>query len=201
LTIAIALFTSPSWRDGEARVNDANLRRFATMTTVLVYVQILVGAAMRHTDAGLAIPDFPLMFGRLVPDHWNPKIAVHFAHRVGALIVTLSVVRTAAAVWAHQRRQRRLSNPAALLVALVAVQVTLGALTILTQRNESINSLHVVCGALVLATSLVLTLRSWRVRFAHDRLTAGSMVGSRSSSAGNGVRTNPGAPSATGARA
>ena len=29
------------------------------------------------------------MFGRLVPDHWDPKIAIHFAHRVGAAIVTL----------------------------------------------------------------------------------------------------------------
>ena len=44
-------------------------------------------------------------------------------------------------------------------------QVTLGALTVLSRRNVWINSLHVVCGALVLATSLVLTLRSWRVQF------------------------------------
>src|SRR5436190_5986380 len=58
LTIAIALFTSPSWLAGEARVDDSRLRRMATITTALVYVQILVGATMRHTGAGLAIPDF-----------------------------------------------------------------------------------------------------------------------------------------------
>ena len=46
-----------------------------------------MGATMRHTDAGLAIPDFPWAFGRLVPPHWSPQIAIHFAHRVGALIV------------------------------------------------------------------------------------------------------------------
>ena len=57
------------------------------------------------------------------------------------------------------------TRPAALLLALVAVQVTLGALTILSRRDMWINSLHVVCGALVLTTSLVLTLRTWRVRF------------------------------------
>ena len=44
---------------------------------------------MRHTGAGLAIPDFPLMFGHLIPDHWSSAIAIHFAHRVGALLVTL----------------------------------------------------------------------------------------------------------------
>jgi hypothetical protein len=45
-------------------------------------------------------------------------------------------------------------------------------LTVLTERDVWINSLHLVCGALVLATSVVITLRAWRVKFA-DRLAAG----------------------------
>jgi heme A synthase len=47
----------------------------------------------------------------------------------------------------------------------VVVQVTLGALTVLTKRDVWINSVHLVCGALVLATSIVIALRAWRVRF------------------------------------
>ena len=43
--------------------------------------------------------------------------------------------------------------------------MTLGALTVLSRRDVWINSAHVVCGALVLTTSLVLTLRAWRVTF------------------------------------
>ena len=170
ITIAIALFTSPEWIRGYdsagGGVNDRTLRAAATTTTVLIYTQLLIGATMRHTGAGLAIPDFPLMFGHLIPDHWDPKIAVHFAHRVGAAIVTLGIVATAGHVWYHHPRRRELTRPAALLVALVATQITLGALTVLSRRAVWINSLHVVCGALVLTTSLVLTLRSWRVKFA-----------------------------------
>jgi cytochrome c oxidase assembly protein subunit 15 len=173
LTIAIALFTSRGWIEGYDMPGTRSvpgldalaLRRLATTTTVLIYAQILVGATMRHTGAGLAIPDFPLMFGRLVPDHWDPKIAIHFAHRVGAVIVTLAIVATTGHVWHHDRRNRELTRPAALLPALVAIQVTLGALTVLSGRDVWINSLHVVCGALVLTTSLVLTLRTWRVKF------------------------------------
>jgi cytochrome c oxidase assembly protein subunit 15 len=169
LTIAIALFTSPGWIEGYARsvpgLNNPALRRLATTATVLIYAQILLGATMRHTGAGLAIPDFPLMFGHLVPDHWDSKIAIHFAHRAGAVIVTLAIVATARDVWYHHRQRRELTGPAALLLVLVAVQVTLGGLTVLSQRDVWINSVHVVCGALVLATSLVLTLRTWRVRF------------------------------------
>jgi len=165
LTVAFALFTSPGWirgYDGRPAVDDAMLRRVATATTLVIYAQILIGAAMRHTGAGLAIPDFPLMFGRLVPDHWDAKIAVHFAHRVGALLVTVLILATAGHVWYHHPGRRELTRPAALLVTLVAVQVTLGALTVLTRRAVWINSVHVVCGALVLTTSLVLTLRAWR---------------------------------------
>ena len=49
---------------------------------------------------------------------------------------------------------------------LVAIQITLGALTVMTGKHYVINSLHVVTGAMVLGTSLVLTLRTWRPTFA-----------------------------------
>ena len=167
MTVAIALFTSPGWLTERGdRADDASLRRLATTATVCIFIQILVGATMRHTGAGLAIPDFPWMFGHLVPDRWDSKIAVHFAHRVGALIVALAVLAAAAPVWSRHRGRRELTRPATLALVLVVTQVTLGALTILSRREPWINSLHVVCGALVLTTSLVLTLRSWRVRFA-----------------------------------
>jgi cytochrome c oxidase assembly protein subunit 15 len=172
LSVAIALFTSPRWIAGytgvgrhREAVDDPMLRRVATATTALVFIQILIGATMRHTGAGLAIPDFPLMFGHLVPDHWSPKIAIHFAHRLGALLVTAAVLATSAHVWSRLRGRPELTSPAALLVGLVAVQVTLGAFTVWSGRAVWINSFHVVCGALVLTTSLVLTLRSWRARF------------------------------------
>ena len=77
LTIAIALFTSP----GGSTATAAQRRRRSRMLPrasrprplSLIYVQILIGATMRHTGAGLAIPDFPLMFGHLVPDALGPE--------------------------------------------------------------------------------------------------------------------------------
>jgi cytochrome c oxidase assembly protein subunit 15 len=172
MTVAIALFTSPRWIADDAEqtehrghlLDDAGLRRLATTTTTLIYCQILVGATMRHTGAGLAIPDFPLMFGHLWPTHWDPRIAIHFTHRVGALLVALSILVTATAVF-RRTSASEMRWPAGLLVALVALQISLGAFTILSRRDVWINSLHVVCGALVLATSLVLTLRTWHATF------------------------------------
>jgi cytochrome c oxidase assembly protein subunit 15 len=179
LTVAIAVFTSARWcgvpvaGGAHAPVDDPTLRRLAMVTTALVYVQILVGATMRHTGAGLAIPDFPLAFGRLVPHVWNFGIAIHYAHRVGAVIVTLAILAAAGHVFYHHRGRRELVRPAALLLVLVTSQVTLGALVVLSGRQEVINTAHVANGALVLVTSLVLTLNSARLKFPGARVQAG----------------------------
>lgn len=169
LTVAAVIFTSRRWlAPSDAPVDDRMLRRITVATTVLVYVQILVGAAMRHTGAGLAIPDFPWAFGRLVPHVWNTGVALHYTHRVGALVVTLAILAVAGHVFFHHRGRRELTRPASLLLALVAVQVTLGALVILTGRQPIINTAHLANGALVLVTSLTLTLEAFRVKFGNS---------------------------------
>jgi heme a synthase len=170
MTVALALFTSRGWREGRAPGDDDRLRRIAVTTTVLVYVQILIGAAVRHTEAGMAIPDFPLAYGRLVPPFWNAGIALHYAHRVGAVVVTFMVLFTVVRVRRSHRNEPRFVVPALLLLLLVAVQVTLGASVVLSGLQPIVNTAHVVNGALVLATSLVLTLRSCKPVF--DRATA-----------------------------
>ncbi len=165
LTVTLAVVTSRGWNSSVPPVDDAMLRRVALATTILVYGQIILGATMRHIGAGLAIPDFPLAFGRVLPPAWSAPIAVHFAHRLGAILVTGAILATAGHVWYHHRRRRELRRPALLLGLLVAIQVTLGAFVVWSGLQPVLNTAHVVNGALVLATSLVLTLRSYRLRF------------------------------------
>jgi heme a synthase len=178
LTVTIAIATSPGWRrgytspSGAGTPDDRMLQRVAVATTALIYLQIIAGATMRHTGAGLAIPDFPLAFGQLVPPHWDLKIATHFVHRTGALIVSVMILATTLHVFAREPGRRELVRPAALLLTLLCVQVTLGAYVIWTAKQFVINSLHVAVGASVLGTSLVLTLRAHRARFTTAAATA-----------------------------
>jgi cytochrome c oxidase assembly protein subunit 15 len=194
MTVTIALATSPGWRRGYEPAAEAGppakqalsgpaarqalpghpepalhvddtLRRMTIATTVAIYAQIVIGATMRHTEAGLAIPDFPLAFGQLVPPHWDARIAVHYAHRVGALIVTVLILASASRVFRLHWRRVELRRPSMLLLVLVTIQITLGAMTVLLNRPYIINSLHVVTGASVLVTALVLALRAHRQRF------------------------------------
>jgi cytochrome c oxidase assembly protein subunit 15 len=164
LTLVITLVTSPGWKRGHP-ANDNTLQAVTAITAAATYVQILIGATMRHTGAGLAIPDFPLAFGHVIPPSWTAAIAIHYAHRVGALIVSLLIITAAGHVLYHHRQRHELRRPAMLLLTLLAVQLTLGALTVLSGKHYVINSLHVVTGAAVLGTSVVLALRAFRPRF------------------------------------
>ncbi|HUF47288.1 MAG TPA: COX15/CtaA family protein [Vicinamibacterales bacterium] len=173
LTVAIALVTSAGWRRPDVEpVDDPVLSRRMVTLTAVVFAQILIGATMRHTGAGLAIPDFPLAFGALWPSSWTPDIAIHYAHRVGAAIVTVLVIANVIYLRRTWPNRRELARPAWLLVALLVVQVSLGALVIWTGKQFVINTLHVATGAAVLATSLVITLRTFRVRVADALATA-----------------------------
>jgi cytochrome c oxidase assembly protein subunit 15 len=135
----------------------------AAATTAIVYIQIIVGALMRHMHAGLAIPDFPLAFGHLVPPMFSVPIAVNFAHRCGAVVVTAMVLWTVARTLRQYGDEPALRRPATGLLALLAVQIGLGAATVLSGRAVIPTTSHVAVGAAVLATCVALTLRSWNL--------------------------------------
>lgn len=168
LVVSLTVFTSPGWRAQYRRPHPLSDRTLLWLTRVIpfvVYCQILIGATMRHTDAGLAIPKFPLPFGLLIPSVWTTGIAFNFAHRVGALVVTVLILATVAHVLYHHRSVRTLARPALLLGGLICLQFSLGALTVLSQKQVYINTAHVAVGATVLVTSVALALRVHRMSF------------------------------------
>ena len=164
LTVSFAMFTNPRFANHpRIRTNYGRPRLavLATVTTAVIYIQILIGAVMRHLGAGLAIPDFPLSYGHLVPPFDSIFVDVNFAHRCGALIVTLFVIWTVACVMRFDSQESELRRPALGLLALLIVQVTLGAVTIWSGRAVLPTTAHVAVGAAVLATSLALTIRTY----------------------------------------
>jgi cytochrome c oxidase assembly protein subunit 15 len=177
LTVSLALFTSRGWLGGyglsKTLASDGVLRRLAVTSIVLVYLQIVLGAIMRHLGAARAIPDYPLAFGRVLPGLDAlavVPVAVHFAHRLGAL--ALAVV-LAAIVWrvvSNYRDRPELVHPALLLAALLPAEVALGALAVAwappAAAAVAVSTLLVALGGLILATTVVLALRVHRPYFA-----------------------------------
>ena len=163
LVVTLAVVTSPRWKERapvsvRAAFGASPVARIAAATAATVYLQLLVGAVMRHTKAGLAIPDFPLALGRLVPPLDAFPVAIHFAHRVGALAIAVLVGFCVAR--AFRSRRAGLERMVLWLAGLVAVQITLGAATVLSAKAVIPTTAHVATGALVLASTLTFGLCS-----------------------------------------
>jgi heme a synthase len=162
LTVALAYATSREWLSEQPRTRDASGVRTAAFTAAgVVYAQLVLGALMRHSEAGLAIPDFPLALGRIIPPLDDPRVAIHFAHRLGAVAVVVAVARLAWTCLAM--RQRRFAALGGALLALVVVQFGLGAATVLTGKAVIVTTTHVATGAATLAVSFLIALRAWRI--------------------------------------
>ncbi len=166
--VAIAVCTGPGWtsvHDRPAPIDDGRvpLRWIAPLFAALVYAQLVVGAIMRHIGAGLAIPDFPLAHGKIIPPLASQAEVVHFAHRVGAVLVAAVTGWTCLRIVRRHAEERQLLRPALIAVWLVLLQVSLGAITIWSRRAVVPTSAHVVTGAAILATAVVLALRAHRL--------------------------------------
>jgi len=182
LICSLALVTSGRWQNALAvpvilNVNPA-LRRLLTGLTAAILFQLMLGATMRHQHAGLAIPDFPLAYGKIWPpldaafvDSINRQrldslgynaitafqISLQLAHRLMALVIVLLVSRAA---WQTQRQARGtwLARAGKIWLGLILLQATLGAATIWSNKAADIATAHVVLGAASLAFGVLVNI-------------------------------------------
>lgn len=188
LTAAIALRTSLFWsrfteeapRAAADPASVAQACRLALWAAGASYLQILLGAIVRHTGAGLAIPDWPLSFGKAVPTgaDWAAKgVLAHFTHRTFAWVVVALVVAAALAL----RKVRGVSGfgtLSTLWLVLVAAQVTLGATSVWTAKAVAITSAHLAVGGLLWVTGVLAAVLLARLKaLTTAPATAGSPAG------------------------
>lgn len=157
MTVTLAFLTrqrmpgfSPEPMDAETR---ARLRRWILPVIAITYLQVCVGAVMRHTRGGLACGfDFPLCLGKLWPADAHLGVQVHMIHRAGACLTAAAVIALAAAIL--QRGAGKPALRALVLLAAVAVlaQLALGIATILTSRELITMTVHSSLGAALLAS-------------------------------------------------
>jgi cytochrome c oxidase assembly protein subunit 15 len=161
VVITLAYVLSSEFAAPEVTTDGSGVRASALVAAVLVYVQLILGAIMRHMGAGLAIPDFPLAMGRLIPPLESSHVVIHFAHRVWALAVLVGVF----VMWLRCRRQGggRLRVLPALVLTLALTQVFLGGLTVLSGRSVLPTTLHVANGAAILGGCWLTALRARRL--------------------------------------
>lgn len=166
----LSVCLSPVWRLAPLEVagdRDARLKRLTLITAVLAYSQLLLGAQLRHAPATAS----PLLFRAFVWFH---------------LLVALALAIHAILLFVNTRRVAKLASPAMLLTILIAGQLGLGmgtwvlkygwpawlgnqsfAAHYVVQAQTLLQSVvvtgHVAVGSLILATTVFMSVRSFRL--------------------------------------
>jgi heme A synthase len=119
---------------------------------------------VRHTGSGLACIDFPLCQGSILPLSAHPSVILQAVHRLMAVLVAVMIVFGAVGLLRSpataQGPARSLRGLALLLPLLVGVQVTLGAMSVLSYLELYRVTSHLGVAALLLATLVTLWLRT-----------------------------------------
>jgi len=167
ITVSIAVFTSPRWNAASATIEEANgvsLRSLGVLALIVILAQLVLGATLRHSAT------------------WDQDLptSLLLAHVGGALVVTLVLGATVIRVLLRHRAQKYLATPAMIATGLLLVQLGLGLAAYITRMRSpydpqpltpmvAVTVAHVACGALVFATTIVLTLRVFRVLSAEQK--------------------------------
>jgi heme A synthase len=140
------------------------LRYLCVAAAMTIFLQLILGATLRHSAP------------------WDRQLPTELvlAHVGGAIAVVLVLGAVTFSTLRRYPTEKYLTRPASLALALLAVQLLLGVsayITRLMSPNDpqplnpmiGITVAHVVCGALVFAATIVLTLRSFQVLRASHR--------------------------------
>jgi heme A synthase len=165
-TVSLAVFTSRSWITNRPTIEEQGslLVRYVCIAAVAtIFVQLIIGATLRHS----ATWDKPLPTDLLL------------THIGGAIAVTISLGSAAIMILRRHAGEVFLTRPAKIALLLLTVQLFLGLAAYITRTASpndpqplnpmvGITVAHVACGALVFATTIVLTLRAFRVLRANN---------------------------------
>jgi cytochrome c oxidase assembly protein subunit 15 len=177
LLVLIAIVTTDFWRTLKRKAlgiqgsDKLSLRRIAIATTIVIYVQLALGATMRHQHKDLAILDFPTANGAWIPDTSTETLAtinvwrdaralsdvnafqiwLQMVHRFVAVVIGVAVIVFCMRVLRYAREIGVLRRLSIGWVILFFIQFTLGASTIWSNKAADVATTHVAVGAIMLS--------------------------------------------------
>ena len=159
--VSLAVFTSSSWMQDRPTIEEQSglpLRYLCVAAASAILVQLIIGATLRHSAT------------------WEKHLPTELVltHVGGAIVVTLLLGSVSWLVLRRYSGELFLTRPAKVALALLTLQLLLGVAAYITRLGSpndpqplkpmvAITVAHVACGALVFATTIVLTLRSFKV--------------------------------------
>lgn len=159
----------------------SRLRSITLVTIILTFALILLGAWVRATNSGLSCPDWPTCYGYWLPlpshipadaGYYYYQVMLEWVHRlIAGVLVGPLILLIGYFCWRARAAARELPAFGTLLVILLLVQVSLGAVTVFDQNSPWSVAAHKT-------TALVLFATLWMIfERAADRRMSLSMPG------------------------
>src|SRR5256714_648991 len=167
------------------------LGRVVIATTILIYLQLGLGATMRHQHRDLSILDFPLAYGAVIPDTSPTKLAeinswrdaralsdltafqiwLQLTHRFVAVLIATGVIASMVLARKNATEAGLLSRFTDGWFLLLICQITLGAWVIWSNKAADVATTHVAVGATMFAVGVALSAICLRLRHGPDAAT------------------------------
>jgi heme a synthase len=150
LTLYLAFF------DGKIDIPSFSLSNFGWLffsLALLIFVQAVLGAYVRHTDAGLACPDFPKCLGHWIPPALRGIVLTHYIHRSVAYLIFIVVFSIFIFSFINSEL-RHFRSKIILLIILIFLQILVGVGVIHSKLFFMITAIHISLALLILGTVL-----------------------------------------------
>ena len=160
-TVSLAVFTSASWMREQPTIEERDglsLRYVCIAASAAILVQLIIGGTLRHSAT------------------WDQHLPTELllTHIGGAIVVTLLLGTASILFMRRYPGVAFLTRPAKIALSLLVLQLLLGVAAYITRLGSpndpqplnpmiAITVAHVACGALVFATTILLTLRTFKV--------------------------------------
>ncbi|TGL88694.1 heme A synthase [Leptospira congkakensis] len=133
------------------------LKRFYTILSALILINLLYGPLVRATDSGLACPDWPLCHGKFVPE-FTFQIFMEVGHRYYSGVLGILVGIGFVWILRNKDTRKKLGIPATLSLIFLISQVILGGLTVTKLLHPTTVNLHLLNAVLLLSACLTVRL-------------------------------------------
>src|SRR5581483_1249961 len=133
-------------------------------TTIATFLLLMSGSLVTGSGAASACSDWPLCHGLAIPA--QGLAAIHFGHRIVALVVGLLIVRTVFEAVRRKGVNRLAARTGQLIALFLALQVLVGALQVWLRFPPLLVAGHIALAESVWGGLVVLTVLAYRDRLA-----------------------------------
>jgi cytochrome c oxidase assembly protein subunit 15 len=125
---------------------------------IATLILMAIGAATRVMNAGLACPDWPLCYGRVIPtEQMNVQVFLEWFHRLDAALIGLSAIGLVIISWWHKSQLPKwLPWASSLALGLIVFQGILGGLTVTELLRFDLVTAHLATALLFFSTLIII---------------------------------------------